>query len=140
MVTTATPHIRPVVQNRMKKHSQRTSSKALSTKYTKQVLRCKGTLVPPTHRNSWNLFPVLEGSCNCVATTWMPQCPGLGPPQLPPSSAQQCRAGRTREATQAPRQGEAWHGLTFFSKRLFPILHKGISSPKAHPSLSARPP
>jgi len=32
MPTTVTPDTRPVLQNRMKKHSQHTSSKVLSTK------------------------------------------------------------------------------------------------------------
>lgn len=73
------------------------------------------TLVPPTHKTSWNLFPVLEGSCNCVATT---SALGQGLPRCPRLHAQQCRAGcRTMEATQAPRQGGAWHNLIFLSKR-----------------------
>lgn len=134
------PYIGPVLQNRRKKHNQCTLSKALSTKGTKQLLVDRGTLVPHTHKNSWNLFPVLEGSCNCMATIWMTRCRGL--PSCPPPCAWQHRAGcKAREMTPAPRQGQActWHHLPL-KKMAFPILRKGISSPKAPPGLSVWPP
>lgn len=73
-------------------------------------------------------------------TVWpQPGClsaQGWGLPSCPPPGAQQCRAGcRAREATQVPRQGWAWHGLTFLSKRwCFPSSTKAYLPLKFPPA------
>lgn len=115
MPTTAMPYIRPVSHNGMKKHSQHTPSKILSTKST------KSSWYAGAHWSHLltNIARIYSPFWKAAVTVWpqpgLPGEPGPGAPQLPLSMYR--ASSRTREVTQAPREGQAWHGFTILSKR-----------------------